>query len=91
MKKFLATALVIILCLSAFLFVGCNTPSSAPYIGENGNWWVGETDLGVKAQGQDGAPGKDGHTPQRGVDYWTEEDVAQMKTYIEDAVLGGAW
>lgn len=31
-----------------------------PYIGENGNWWIGTTDTGVKAEGKDGADGKDG-------------------------------
>ncbi len=25
-----------------------------PYIGENGNWWIGDTDTGVKAAGDDG-------------------------------------
>lgn len=25
-----------------------------PHIGENGNWWIGEEDTGVKAQGADG-------------------------------------
>ena len=25
-----------------------------PHIGENGNWWIGETDTGVPAKGQDG-------------------------------------
>ena len=25
-----------------------------PYIGDNGNWWVGTTDTGVKAQGEQG-------------------------------------
>ena len=28
-----------------------------PHIGENGTWWVGETDTGVRAQGPEGAPG----------------------------------
>jgi hypothetical protein len=28
-----------------------------PYIGENGNWWIGETDTGVKAAGADGKDG----------------------------------
>lgn len=46
-----------------------------PRIGDNGNWWVGNTDLGVKAQGaqgqkgQDGQPGRDGQngtTPRIG-------------------------
>ena len=31
-----------------------------PYIGENGNWFIGEVDTGVKALGQDGKDGKDG-------------------------------
>ena len=26
-----------------------------PYIGENGNWWIGDEDTGVKAAGEDGA------------------------------------
>ena len=42
-----------------------------PYIGANGNWWLGDTDTGVKASvkgdkgdpGKDGAAGKDGITP----------------------------
>ena len=38
----------------------------APYIGSNGNWWVGGTDTGVKAAGNDGKPGKDGETPYIG-------------------------
>ena len=28
-----------------------------PYIGENGNWWIGNTDTGVKAAGDDGKDG----------------------------------
>ena len=31
-----------------------------PYIGENGNWWIGDKDTGVKAEGQDGADGATG-------------------------------
>ena len=31
-----------------------------PCIGVNGNWWIGETDTGVKAQGQNG---EDGYIP----------------------------
>jgi hypothetical protein len=27
---------------------------STPYIGINGNWWIGTTDLGYSAQGTDG-------------------------------------
>lgn len=31
-----------------------------PFIGENGNWWIGETDTGVKAVGIDGEKGDKG-------------------------------
>ena len=30
-----------------------------PHIGENGNWFIGDTDTGVKAQGPKGDPGSD--------------------------------
>ena len=39
------------------------TDGLTPTIGENGNWWIGDTDTGVKAaaaDGRDGADGKDG-------------------------------
>lgn len=29
--------------------------------------------------------------PVKGTDYWTEADKAEIKTYVEDAILGGAW
>lgn len=35
-------------------------------------------------QGDPGQPGNDGHTPVRGEDYWTEEDVAEIKAYIDE-------
>lgn len=38
-----------------------------PFIGENGNWWIGETDTGVKAQGTDGEDGDDGIPTQMSV------------------------
>ena len=34
-----------------------------PHIGENGNWWIGDTDTGIKAQGE---TGNDGLTPHIG-------------------------
>ena len=33
---------------------------NTPYIGENGNWWIGTTDTGVKAAGAAGAQGEKG-------------------------------
>ena len=35
--------------------------------------------------------GDKGDFPQKGVDYWTENDKAEIKAYVEDAILGGAW
>ena len=61
------------------------------HIGDNGNWfeWDTETkafvDTGVKANGEDG------YNPQRGIDYWTDEDKAEIKSYVDEAILGGAW
>ena len=34
-----------------------------PYIGSNGNWWIGDIDTGISAQGPQGEDGEDGHTP----------------------------
>ena len=36
-------------------------------------------------------PPKDGYTPQRGVDYWTEADKAEIKAYVDEAILNGEW
>ena len=35
-----------------------------PYLGENGNWWIGNSDTGVDANGIQGETGKDGITPK---------------------------
>ena len=37
-----------------------------PFIGENGNWWIGEIDTGVKAAGIDGTDGVDGTDGEKG-------------------------
>ena len=39
-----------------------------PFIGPNGNWWIGTTDTGVKAAGQDGRDGQNGADGQDGRD-----------------------
>ena len=35
--------------------------------------------------------GNNGDSPVKGVDYWTEADIAEIKAYVDDAILGGAW
>lgn len=49
---------------------------------ENGNW------TSVPAiKGEPGADGKDGRTPEKGTDYWTEEDKAEVKTFVDESVV----
>lgn len=42
-------------------------------------------------QGPQGDKGDPGYTPQREVDYWTQEDKDTIKVYVEESILGGAW
>ena len=42
-------------------------------------------------QGPQGLKGDPGYTPQRDIDYWTQEDKDAIKAYIEESILGGAW
>ena len=39
---------------------------NTPFIGENGNWWIGTTDTGVKAAGVDGEKGDKGDIGEKG-------------------------
>ena len=41
--------------------------------------------------GENGKDGEDGHTPVKGTDYWTESDKAEIKSYVDEAILGGEW
>lgn len=43
------------------------------------------TNLGITGTGADG------YTPVRGTDYWTDADKAEIKSYVDEAILGGAW
>ncbi len=53
-----------------------------------------ETDIDTvlaqaKASGE--FDGEDGYTPVRGTDYWTAADKAEIKSYVDEAILGGEW
>lgn len=37
------------------------------------------------------AQGVAGHTPERGVDYWTDADKAEIKSYVDEQILNGEW
>lgn len=43
---------------------------------------------GTEAEWVDSLKGVSGYTPQRGTDYWTEADKAEVKSYIDDRVSG---
>lgn len=53
----------------------------------------GEQSFTVKdgEDGPQGPAGADGATPVRGTDYWTAADIAEIKSYVDDAILEGAW
>ena len=57
----------------------------------DGNYNV---EIGIP-RGAKGDPGKDGYTPVRGVDYWTDDDKQSIydetKKYVENAILNGKW
>lgn len=63
-----------------------------PTIGENGNWYLGDTDTGKPSrgetgpQGPKGAPGK---TPARGTDYWTAADKQEIVSDVLAALPDG--
>lgn len=42
----------------------------APHVGENGNWWIGSTDTGVKAAGKDGKDGLNGKDGLSAYEQW---------------------
>ena len=60
---------------------------NTPFIGENGNWWVGEIDTGIKAAG---TAGKDGIN---GIDGTNGKEIEIQKTdlYIQWRYKGGEW
>ena len=58
-----------------------------PYV-KDGNWWIGETDTGIKAagaDGKDGEDGKDGQPGQNGADGKDGDDgVSVVGSYVDD-------
>lgn len=56
-----------------------------PRIGENGNWWVGNQDTGVKAKGEDGGQGQTPHIGSNG-NWWIGTEDTGVKAKGEDGV-----
>lgn len=68
-------------------------PGDTPRIGDNGNWWIGDTDTGVIAQGQngsDGSNGGDGNSPYIGDNgnWWTSESDTGIPAMGKDGADG---
>lgn len=62
--------------------------SSADLKGEKGDAGA-DGEKGEK--GEKGDSGEAGYSPVRGTDYWTAEDIAEIKSYVDKAILGGVW
>ncbi len=58
-----------------------------PFIGENGNWWIGEIDTGVKAAGTDGTDGINGIDGTDG----KQIEIQKTDLYIQWRYKGGEW
>ncbi|MDR2919983.1 MAG: hypothetical protein LBV72_11545 [Tannerella sp.] len=61
-----------------------------PTVGENGNWWIGDKDTGIKAEGKDGITpvigvAKDPSDPSDNNYYWTKQLGAAPATFILDS------
>lgn len=64
------------------------TDGKTPYI-KNGNWWIGDTDTGVKAEGKDGENGKDGINGTglyRGTVVFDEDAASSDETDIVETI-----
>lgn len=82
MKRSKVLFSVIIFCL-VFCLTACAT-AQTPYIGENGNWWVGDSDTGVSAKGEKGDTGEKGEKGDDGAPGKTgEQGMSIYQTYCE--------
>lgn len=65
---------------------------ASPTVVNSGSANAAVLDFGIPKgdKGDKGDPGDDGHSPQRGVDYWTAEDieavVADVKAYVDERI-----
>lgn len=68
-----------------------------PIVDADGNLtWTGSEEgmpevEGANIKGETGPKGEDGYTPVRGSDYWTAADIAEIKSYVDTAILEGSW
>ena len=53
--------------------------------------WIASLKGDKGEKGDTGRQGIKGDTPVKGVDYWTDADKAEIKSYVDEAILGGSW
>ena len=58
-------------------------PGTTPHIGDNGNWYLGAVDTGVKAKGEDG------YTPVKNKDYFDGENGKSAYAYAQEGGYTG--
>lgn len=82
---------------SDFYNVGLFPPYTI-YMYDNGEWKEQGQLEGAQGpagpqgpKGDTGDTGPAGYTPVRGTDYWTSADIATIKSYVDEAILNGAW
>ena len=88
MKKLLATLVTLVMIVSSLaVLTSCSDGADGlvPTVGENGNWFIGETDTGVPAtgpKGDTGATGAEGQKGDRGPDGATGSDAPAVEIPI---------
>lgn len=69
--------------------------SEGDAVSYNGSSYICTYDDTPTAPDDDGADwellAEKGYTPVKGTDYWTDADKAEIKAYVDKAILGGAW
>lgn len=81
--------------LDAATFVSIKgEPGDTPYIGQNGNWWVGDHDTGVRpdVMGQETDPSVPAHVKaitQEDIDKWNEGSDGYDVTYASGNLIFG--
>ena len=85
MKKIISIILVTLMLVSSLIALNsCSDENgkngTTPTIGENGNWWIGDTDTGIKAQGDKGEKGNAGADGEDGIPGEDGEDGKNAAT-----------
>lgn len=62
----------------------CGRDGHTPHVGDNGNWWIGNSDTGVKAIGKDGVSAYEqwkGLVAENGID-WPKDQISQNDFFM---------